>query len=180
MDAIIELSCSLCGAVFTRRLTEHNRNIKKGRKVFCGNACSARATLPQKIPDYKAGRPKNITPGSEKDEFSPFRSLMKVMRLREHKDNKHVNVTLQDLKELWEKQGGRCPYTGWQLVLHTSTKDKPPKTPNRASVDRIDSSRGYEKDNIQIVSMIYQFAKNSWSDADVKHFCDAVSNRDRY
>ncbi len=177
MDAMIELLCSACGDRFTRRLTEHNRNIKKGRAIFCGNSCSARTTISSKIPDHQHGRPQNLRIGSEKDAFSPFRNLMKVMRLREHKLNKYINVTLADLKELWEKQGGKCPYTGWDLILPISTKDKPPKTPNRASVDRIDSARGYEKDNIQIVCMMYQFAKNSWSDADVEIFCRAVTER---
>lgn len=173
----ITLHCEVCCSPFERERGEHNRNIKLGRKAFCSRKCQGTVVI-NNIP-AEARTHAHLPKGSEKDEFSPFRPLMKVMRLREHKAHKYVNVTLQDLKSLWEKQNGLCPHTGWQLVLPTSTKDKLAKTPNRASVDRIDSNRGYEKDNIQIVAMMYQFAKNSWSDADVQVFCKAVTERNK-
>ena len=50
------------------------------------------------------------------------------------------------------------------------------KTPDRASLDRIDSSRGYIKDNIQFVSLIVQYAKNDWEGEVVFEFADAVKN----
>jgi hypothetical protein len=55
-----------------------------------------------------------------------------------------VLVTLEDLKNLWEKQKGRCAYT--QLPLTPEGHQL-----NTMSIDRIDSSKHYTVDNIQFV-----------------------------
>lgn len=52
------------------------------------------------------------------------------------------------LKTLFEKQNGKCAITGIDLELETGT-DKP--NPNRCSLDRIDSSRGYNHRNVWLV-----------------------------
>ena len=49
-----------------------------------------------------------------------------------------------------------------------------PLTPDRASLDRIDSDKGYVPGNIQFVSVIIQFAKNKWTDKEVYLACEAV------
>lgn len=53
---------------------------------------------------------------------------------------------MEDLWNLFEKQERKCAMTGLGLTLRGY--GKPPGT---ASVDRIDSSKGYTKDNIQWV-----------------------------
>lgn len=85
-------------------------------------------------------------------------------------------ATLTDLKVLWEKQKGICPYTGWNLVLLPCTTDYESVrlTTNRASVDRIDSSQGYTPDNIQFVAVIANFAKNAFPEEDLINFCHDV------
>jgi hypothetical protein len=55
-----------------------------------------------------------------------------------------------------------------------STKNQLPKTPDRASLDRIDSSKGYVNGNIQFVSYMAQIAKNEFSDGELRSFCEAV------
>lgn len=88
-----------------------------------------------------------------------------------------MNITLQDLKDQWEKQGGKCPYTGWDMKFDGCTKRKGlRRTPDRASLDRIDSSKGYIKGNIQFVSLIAQYAKNDWNDDVILEFANAVKN----
>lgn len=51
-------------------------------------------------------------------------------------------VTIQDLDKIWELQEGRCAYTNRQLSLRDDCT---------ASLDRIDSSIGYIKSNVQFV-----------------------------
>jgi hypothetical protein len=75
--------------------------------------------------------------------------------------NRVYSITVEDLKQIWDAQRGLCPYTGWKLKLRSKEK-----VPILASVDRIDSSLGYVKTNVQFVSLIAQYAKNDW-DADV-------------
>jgi hypothetical protein len=44
-----------------------------------------------------------------------------------------------------------------------------------ASVDRIDSSKGYTKDNIQFVCFMANIAKNKFSCDELINFCNLVS-----
>lgn len=70
-----------------------------------------------------------------------------------------VGVSIEYLKGLWDRQGGRCVYTAIQLII-----------PNRrgtndwihgASLDRIDSSLGYVEGNVQFVSIAVNNMKNT-------------------
>ena len=49
------------------------------------------------------------------------------------------------------------------------------KHDGNASIDRIDSSKGYTKDNIQIVTKTINLAKRSLSDDDFIQMCLEVS-----
>ena len=62
---------------------------------------------------------------------------------------------------------GTCSQTGLEFVYESNS----PYTP---SIDRIDSSKGYTKDNCQIVCNIYNFAKNIWDDETVKTMARAL------
>ena len=47
--------------------------------------------------------------------------------------------------------------------------------PYTASLDRIDSEKGYVKENVRFVAVIANFSKNKFSDEDVIDFCEAVT-----
>lgn len=71
-----------------------------------------------------------------------------------------------------ERQKGICPYTGWILELpHHRNKIRNPKI---ASLDRIDSSKGYVIENLQFVSMMANFAKNNFTEDEMQYFCISV------
>jgi len=57
------------------------------------------------------------------------------------------------LQELFEKQNGKCAYTGLELVSPTTLKDRKLNVgnPKMISLDRIDSDFGYVKGNVQFV-----------------------------
>jgi len=46
------------------------------------------------------------------------------------------------------------------------------KHPFKPSIDRIDNSKGYTKDNIKITWLIENYCKNSFSEEDVLRFCE--------
>lgn len=58
-----------------------------------------------------------------------------------------------------------CPIFGMPLYWHTG---KPQE--NSYSIDRIDSSKGYTIDNIQVISLKANVAKNNLSDKELKLF----------
>ncbi|MEA5596322.1 hypothetical protein [Rivularia sp. UHCC 0363] len=165
-----------CGKEFNKSRSEFNRSQKLGRPHFCSLRCHAkhRGLGTSKV---KANRTtSHLKDIIRRDEYSPFRNHLKVMK-KSAKHRKHeCSVTLEDLKQLWEKQKGICPYTGWNLLLLPSTTDyqNATLTIDRASVDRINSSLGYIRENIQFVAVIANFAKNIFSEQDLIKFCHDV------
>ena len=90
------------------------------------------------------------------------------------KGRKNCFIDLKDLKEIWEKQKGICVYSKIKLKLPTHQNYKPDVNYKIASVDRIDSSQPYTKNNIQFVSRTINYAKNTLSHKEMCEFIDAV------
>ena len=118
----------------------------------------------------------NLFSGTRRNKYSPFRQHLRLARRRVKTHKRECTITLEYLKELWEKQGGRCVYTGWEL-------DNPETTnhwndhllhPRTASLDRIDSSIGYVLGNVQFVSVIANFGKRDFPEEKLLEFCQAV------
>ena len=81
----------------------------------------------------------------------------------------------QDLKQQWEKQKGKCIYSGIDLEL--SKHNKIVKNPiTSASLDRIDSSKGYIKGNIQFVSRSINYMKGEMNHKETIHLCKLIAN----
>jgi len=173
--ASIIVKCYNCEKSFKRNSSEINRNKKKKRKTFCNLSCAGKYTI-KNIPKNKK-RWDHLNPANRKDEYSKFRFFLKVCRKRSKQKNRKINITLQDLKNQWNKQKGICPYTGWKLIAFKTTNNILPKTPDRASLDRIDSSKGYVKGNVQFISLIAQYAKNDWDKNVIFKFCKSVEKR---
>ena len=62
------------------------------------------------------------------------------------------NLDLDYVCELWEKQNGKCAITNMQMLTEYNNL-------MAVSVDRIDSSKGHVKGNIQLVCQFVNFAK---------------------
>lgn len=74
-----------------------------------------------------------------------------------------------DIKELIAKQNNKCVYTGYDLEWSHNNNYK-------ASIDRIDSSKGYTRDNIQLVCFIVNQAKSDLSDDVFIDMCQKISS----
>ncbi len=86
-------------------------------------------------------------------------------------------VTQEDLMALWDKQDGRCALTGQPLCISTKiVKHAPDYENTTASLDRIDSSLGYTKDNIQWVHKEINRFKNNYSMEQFKSMCKLVTD----
>jgi hypothetical protein len=99
------------------------------------------------------------------------------------KDKKwHCDLTHDFIKELNEKQGGLCPYTGLKLDWEKVISENKTASNNhtfipycRASLDRIDSSKGYTKDNVQLVAYIVNIVKSDLSENDLFKMCKLIT-----
>lgn len=58
------------------------------------------------------------------------------------------SLTPEDLMQIWERQDGKCAYSG---ILMTSYRDGISRVDLNASIDRRDPARGYTLDNVHLV-----------------------------
>lgn len=90
------------------------------------------------------------------------------------KRTKEFSITLEFVIDLVENAPDACPYTG--VPFDYSTPEKGARNPWAPSLDRIDSTKGYTPDNVEIVSTWYNVAKNGWTpDVNERGFRGAAS-----
>jgi len=87
-----------------------------------------------------------------------------------------VNITIDDIKELYEKQKGLCAISGIKMTrdVYMVKGDNHIINKKNISVDRIDSTKGYEKDNIQLVGAIINRMKSDLTDKEFIDICKTV------
>lgn len=72
-----------------------------------------------------------------------------------------------------------CPYLGIKLDYRTTAQGREKRLPALASVDRIDSSKGYVKGNIQIISWAANFLKKDATIEEMVNFAVGVLKHHR-
>lgn len=174
MKKTINIKCSHCGIESLKNAKEIERQQRNGRTNFyCSRSCAGKASC-EHLKSYKPF-PVWTIKRNKKDILSPFKPFVRRARRREIENSKNytVNITPQYLKDLWEKQDGKCLITGIALTLKLN------HSPYQASLDRIDNTKGYIEGNVRFVALIYNYAKNTFSDSDVIDFCNHVANNNK-
>jgi hypothetical protein len=162
---LVTCVCSFCGNLFDKPKSEYDRNITFNRPNYCNRVCAGKSNVKNINTIQKYDISKHSS--NQKDEYSDFRYHLRNIKRR----NKDCDITLVDLKNIWEDQKGICVFTGIELKLKNF--ENPIYS---ASVDRIDNSKGYIKDNIQWVSRPINLMKNDMSNSDVWLLCDIIKN----
>lgn len=171
----VEIECHYCYKKHLKELKEYTRKLKEENpKFYCNNKCCykdnpvliERANWTKNNPTEAI---KIINTGDrryrEKDELSPFRYIYnKILsriktKITKKTGNLECNLTVEDLKLQFDKQGGICPYTGLKMELTGQRETKI----TQASLDRIDSNKGYIIGNIEFVCLGVNYAKNGFS-----------------
>lgn len=176
----ITIKCDNCGKEFLKPLSEYKRNKSLGRHCFCSRSCAG--SFSSKLISEK----RKVWSNSDENK----NNLIRINKSRSYEKNpqkrfnyylrncrkryKECTLTLNDLYEQWQKQNGICPYSGIQLKIATykHNHNDPIYT---ASVDRIDSSKGYIPGNIQFVSTCLNYLKNTMSDSDTRFVCKCIA-----
>lgn len=170
---LVTVTCDFCGKEFQKPITEYNRNVKLGRHNFCSRSCSCKYCHSLHLPltDNQERVRENIKNYSSNrhDEYTPFREILRRARNR----FKECDLDLPYLKDLWESQEGKCPYTHLKLVL--PIWNKTPDKRYEASLDRINSSKGYIKGNVQFVATPINYLKNTMSDIETKAYLKEIA-----
>jgi hypothetical protein len=83
-----------------------------------------------------------------------------------------VKISLDYISDLFEKQNRKCALTGLPLLFESRTK----KSDGTASLDRIDSSKGYIEGNVQWVHKDINLMKLDHNQSRFVELCKLVSN----
>lgn len=166
----IKCICEFCRKEFFKTTGEYNRKVRKGSKFYCSRTCSASAFTPGRIArltskDNLAILASWAGKGKKKDQFSGIRKLHSTIKGRCLRSGKEFNLTLSYLLELWISQEGKCSYLKTDLVLPSTDYSHDNSNPNKlASLDRIDSSKGYVEGNVQFIALTLNYSKNKYSE----------------
>lgn len=163
-------SNSFCGVEFLKDKSEINRNKKLGRKNYCSLKCSGMSNHSH-LQTYIDIDGNNVKPYSnnKKDKFTGLREHFRRIKKRHH----NYDVNLDDLLYQWNTQSGICVYSGVKLIHPNQGGNNL----NTSSLDRIDSSLGYVKGNIQFISMACNYAKNSMTHEEMISFCMLITKK---
>lgn len=97
-----------------------------------------------------------------------WRRIVKNAVLRGYK----FDLTPEDVWSTYEQQGRKCVFTNMPIQFYPNYNQVHNQT---ASLDRIDSSLGYVKGNIQIVHKVVNQMKSYLSDDEFVAFCNEVA-----
>lgn len=177
------IQCAQCQREVEKPVSEINRNNKLRRKNFCSLSCSTAHRNSLITNEQRSNW--NIYDisqhcGNQRDHLSPFRGYLNSGKASNKKHG--MSLTPEYLKTVWEEQRGICPYTGIKMILpKSSAVISKIHSLKKASLDRIDSSKGYVEGNVEFVCYGINLAKNSFTKKQMKEFLleigGAVGNR---
>lgn len=91
-------------------------------------------------------------------------------RTRINSDSKNI-INVEFMYNLWKSQNGICYYSGLKMQM---PKQGCQRTMYTASIDRLDNSKGYTKDNVVWCCWFYNHAKNNLSKKEFINLCSLV------
>ncbi|HOS15545.1 MAG TPA: hypothetical protein PKX15_00750 [Bacteroidales bacterium] len=94
-----------------------------------------------------------------------------LTRIKHHaiRTHKEFNITLKYLSEIFDKQRGKCALSGMNLNFGVSNIIE-----QTASLDRIDSLKGYIKGNVQWVHKNVNWMKQDFSEDEFLSLCKKI------
>jgi len=108
----------------------------------------------------------NFTP-EELALFSKLKNLCTKAKLRTREFDTDVNW--EYLFDIWDNQNGSCALSGLPLSIEVND-------PHGVSLDRIDSSTGYVKGNLQLVSAMVNRMKQEFNEELFINVCGHITN----
>lgn len=165
-----------CGKDFTKTVAHYNENEKKGIPHFCSHACASAYGNDLKASKVQLSIDSLLSINKFRSTSSEVVGVRYLLRMSKRRgwDNDLDEVYLL---RLWEEQN-ICPYSKIKLTM-----PKPSYVGKRthndrlftASLDRIDSSKGYMQGNVQYVATCINYMKGSMSHEQTIEACRAIA-----
>lgn len=147
-----------CGNIVERQ----ERSLTEGLAESCG--CRKRNRIP------KGGLSRQWTGRGDMSGWY-FSSI----KCRSEKIGREFTITIDEAWELFEQQEGKCALTGLLLSFATNRQMRQNIAEQTASLDRIDSSKGYIPGNIQWVHKDVNLMKNHFPEKRFIEICNLVT-----
>jgi DNA-directed RNA polymerase subunit N (RpoN/RPB10) len=171
----LTIKCSSCGEKFSKARKEYDRRVRLGKSdFFCSRSCAGKSAgnmQKLRMMSEESAKVFDISEyaGNKHDKYTGLRQFLNRAKQRD----KHEGLTLEHLLEVWNRQGGRCAYTGVHLERPKGGRSGMNKN-YLASLDRIDSNLGYRNGNVQFVSVTVNNLKNDMTEEQVYEFFGIV------
>jgi hypothetical protein len=156
--------CELCAKHFLRASNECTRSLKWNKSFYCSRVCAAKA-------NQNFGAKRNTKPPKNTRKMNPFRYYIRNTKRR----LQPFDLTLEYLAELWKTQNGLCAYTNIPLQL-SNHKKQVKDIRYAASIDRIDSTKGYIQGNVQFVSIAINYMKSTLTHIQTLEFLTQIAS----
>ena len=156
--------CMICYNIYMKEWSDKNRDKLKAdkRQYYAEN----RVELRERANEYYTSTPElfmaELFRRSKRLAVKKYTGEMREVA-------RDFDITTEFLIELWYKQEGKCAITGVKMKHKYST-------PHSSSLDRKDSSKGYTKDNVQLVCKSINMLKNDHTQEEVMDFIEEVKN----
>lgn len=173
-------TCTKCGA--EKLLSEFG---KSGKTTGTGHKSVCKVCLAHQLRNWREANPDKAKEqdkqyrGANKQKISiknkrrytnltldeKFEQLLKTAQRRKTVE---VFISIQHIKDAWEKQDGRCAYTKLPLTSEAHQL-------NTVSLDRVDSNKDYVEGNIQLVCVPINRMKLDYSEEQFINLCSLVT-----
>lgn len=142
-----------CLCVCNNEVLSNSNELVSGKRYSCG--CKSK------------GKERSTFKGYEEISGSWFTRAIQSAKKR----NLIWEISIQDIWEQYLLQDKKCSMTGWPIICKRSRDTKGAS----ASLDRIDNTKGYTKDNIQLVHANVNLARHKMSINDFLQVCKLVT-----
>lgn len=139
-DGLNTKICSFCSLEFNSKYTGK----KNATAFFCSRVCQAKYRAKLRREDY------------QKKIYELFNGAKHRAKIKEVP----FDLTLGFLEDLWNQQEGCCYLTKRKFDWQQTGISR--NNPNSPSLDRIDNSKGYTKDNIRLICYHLNIAINQF------------------
>ena len=172
-DATVK--CDKCSLV--KQISEYSQPKSKNyHKLYC-NAC----VVEQKNRRKEQNRLKWLQYTQESNGISPSAQYRKSLngclsfliscaKQRVKNRNYDCDLTLNDLKSLYDSQMGLCALSGKKMTWGSGEG----RVPTNISIDRINRKFGYTKSNVQLVCDFVNNMKGTMSNKQIVEWCKSV------
>lgn len=153
--------CKICGNI-------ENRNFYASNKSRCKVCCQSAARHRRKMMTPFQRTLSNMTKRHNANSWKNiFKNRCASARKRESA-KLGFDITPEFLKDLYDRQGGKCYYTGWKLSNRGNKETS-------LSIDRLDNKRGYLKGNVVLACTRVNLMKHTLGQAEFFQITKAIT-----